>query len=82
MNVILDVNIGCVNGIASKIILKGSGKALMSVNIIKIIGTINNAERGPTNAWALLTSSAKTDIEIANANAESIETKSETPRSK
>ena len=54
----------------------------MSVNIVKIIGKINNMDRGPTKAWAPLTSSAKIEIEIANANAESNAMKSEAPRSK
>ncbi len=54
----------------------------MSVNIVKIIGKTNNMDRGPTRAWAPLTSSAKIEIEIANANAETSDTKSDAPRSK
>ena len=73
---------GCVKGIASKIILNGTGNELMSVNIIKIIGKTSNIDKGPTNACAPRTSSAKIERDIANANAESIETKREAPRSK
>ena len=82
MKVNLLVNMGCVKGIASKTILNGIGNEVMSVNIMNIIGKTSNMDRGPTNACAPLTSSAKIEREIANAKAESIETKREAPRSK
>ena len=78
----LEANIGCVKGIASNMTDRGKGKAEMSVNSVKIMGKTNRMERGPTRAWAPLTSSAKTDNEIANARAESSAMKRETPISK
>ena len=67
------------NGIASNIIDNGKGNALTSVYMVNIIGTTNSIDSGPTNAWAPLTSSAKTDNEIANAKDESSAINTETP---
>jgi len=77
----LDASNGCVKGMASSMIDSGKGKAVMSVNIVKIIGKTSSIESGPTRAWAPLTSSAKTDNDIANANAESSAMKRDSPRS-
>ncbi len=57
----------------------GNGNVVMSVNMVNIIGKTNSIESGPTRAWAPLTSSAKTESEIANARAESSAMKRDIP---
>lgn len=67
-------------GIANNIIDKGNGNVLMSVYIVNIIGNMNSTDKGPTSACAPLTSSAKTDNEMAKAKADRSAINKEIPK--